>query len=117
MRIEVKGRNTSVTDVHRDQVERRFRRIARQVSELAELDVELTDERNPAIVDPHVVEATLYLKGVTLRARASSSEMTHAINCCEEQLSKQVKRHREQRRKRRATRAAHAAAGSAVMQL
>ena len=30
--------------------------------------------------------------------------MSHAINVCEEQLARQVKRHREQRRKRRAPR-------------
>src|SRR5690606_38051163 len=78
MRIAVKGRNVSVTDAHREQVQRRFRRIARQVSALAQLEVELREERNPAIADKHVVEATLELKGVTLRARASSADMLHA---------------------------------------
>jgi ribosome-associated translation inhibitor RaiA len=33
----------------------------------------------------------------------------HSINECEQQLARQVKRHREQRRKRRATRAAQQA--------
>lgn len=117
MRIAVKGRNTSVTDAQREQVQRRFRRISRQVSELAELEVELSEERNPAIVESHVVEATLVLKGVTLRAQASSTDMGHAINCCEEQLSKQVTRHRAQRRGRRQTRAAQAQAGAASAQL
>ena len=110
MRIAVKGRNTPVTDALRDQVERRFRAIARQVSELAELELELSEERNPAIADREIAEATLYLKGVTLRARASAPDMGHAIVCCEEQLARQVKRHREQRRKRRETRAAQQAA-------
>jgi putative sigma-54 modulation protein len=106
MRIAVKGRNTPVTDGLRQHVEKRFRAIARQVSELAELELELSEERNPAIADREIVEATLYLKGVTLRARAASPDMKHAIVECEEQLARQVKRHREQRRKRRATRAA-----------
>lgn len=110
MRIAVKGRNTSVTDGTREQVERRFGAIARQVSELAQLEVELSEERNPAIADREVVEATLFLKGVTLRARAAAPDVKHAIVLCEEQLSRQVKRHREQRRKRRETRAAQAAA-------
>ncbi|HEX5146468.1 MAG TPA: ribosome-associated translation inhibitor RaiA [Conexibacter sp.] len=109
MRIAVKGRNTHVTDGLRDHVERRFGAIARQVSELAELELELSEERNPAIAESEVAEATLHLKGVTLRARAVSADMNHAINCCEEQLARQVKRHRAQRRKRRATRAAQRA--------
>ena len=110
MRIAVKGRNTPVSDRLREHVERRFRAIARQVSELAQLELELSEERNPAIAEREIAEATLYLKGVTLRARAAETDMNHAINCCEDQLARQVKRHREQRRKRRATRAAQQAA-------
>ena len=109
MRIAVKGRNTHVGEGLRDHVEKRFRKIARQVSELAELELELSEERNPAIADREIAEATLYLKGVTLRARAASTDLMHSINACEEQLARQVKRHREQRRKRRATRAAQQA--------
>lgn len=114
MRIAVKGRNTQVGQHLRDHVERRFRAIARQVSELAELEVELSEERNPAISARHVAEATLHLKGVTLRARAASADAAHAINCCEEQLARQVKRHRVRRRKRRATRAAQQALKSRI---
>jgi len=68
MQIEVKGRNAPVTDELREYVERRFRKVAKQVSELARLEVEFTDERNPAIADSHIVEVTLYLKGTVLRA-------------------------------------------------
>ena len=67
MRIEVKGRNLTVSDELREQVERRFARVGKQVSELAVLEVELTVERNPSNPDCQVAEATLYLKGVTLR--------------------------------------------------
>jgi ribosome hibernation promoting factor len=111
MRIAVKGRNTPVTPGLREHVERRFRAVTRQVSELAELELELFEERNPAIADAQVAEATLHLKGVTLRARGASPDMTRSINCCEEQLAKQVKRHRDRRRKRRETRAAQASFG------
>ena len=47
MRIEVRGRNTEVTDELRRHVEKRFARIGRQVSEFAVLEVELTEEKNP----------------------------------------------------------------------
>mgnify|MGYP001347407640 CR=1 FL=1 len=117
MRIEVKGRNTSVTPAQREQIERRFRRIARQVSELAELDIELIEERNPSIPRAQIAEATLYLKRATLRARAASADMGHAIRSVEAQLAKQVKRHRAQRRKRRQTRAALLAARRVQPQL
>ncbi len=101
MVIEVKGRNTPVSDELREYVERRFRKVANQVSELARLEVELREEKNPAIPDSMVAEATLFLKGVTLRARDNGRDLRHAINLCEEELSRQVKRHREKRRGRR----------------
>ena len=104
MRIEVRGRNTEVTDELRRHVEKRFKRIGRQVSEYAVLEVELTEEKNPRIADSEVVEATLHLKGATLRAREASPEMLHSIHVVAEDLRRQVKRHREKRRKRTETR-------------
>lgn len=106
MRIEVKGRNLPVSEDLREHVEKRFRKVARQVSELAELEVEVFEERNPAIADSQVAEATLHLKGVTLRAQDRSPDMIHSINLVSESIAVQVKRHRDKRRKRRESRAA-----------
>ena len=104
MRIEIHGRNFEVTDELREHVNKRFGRVGKQVSELAILDVELCEERNPAIPDRMVAEATLHLKGVTLRARESSPDMAHSIHELSEDIRRQVKRHREKRRKRSQTR-------------
>jgi putative sigma-54 modulation protein len=106
MRIYIKGRNTPVTDDLREHVTKRFAKIARQVSPLAELEVEVMEERNPAIADSQVAEVTLHLKGVTLRAKDASRDMVHSVNLCADELSRQVKRHRDKRRKRREARAA-----------
>src|SRR5579862_518923 len=106
MRIEVKGRNLPVSEDLREHVAKRFRKVERQVSELAELEVEVFEERNPAIPDSEIAEATLHLKGVTLRARAASPDIVHSINEAADELSRQVKRHRDKRRKRRESRAA-----------
>jgi len=101
MQIEVKGRNTQVNDELREYVEKRFTKVAKQVSDLARLEVEIKEERNPAIADNVTAEATLVLKGVTLRARDQARDPRHAINLCEEEIGRQVKRHREKRRGRR----------------
>jgi putative sigma-54 modulation protein len=106
MRIEVRGRNVEITDELRGHVVKRFRRVGRQVSELATLDVEIYEERNPANPDSQVAEATLRLKGVTLRAREASPEMAHTIHHLAEDIRRQVKKHRELRRKRTQTRRA-----------
>jgi len=104
MRIEVRGRNVEVDDELREHVIKRFRRVGKQVSELATLDVKLWEERNPAIADSQVAEATLRLKGVTLHAKEASPEMAHTVHELAEDIRRQVKKHREKRRKRRRTR-------------
>ena len=81
MRIEVKGRNLPVSDDLREHVAKRFRKVERQVSELAELEVEVFEERNPAIAEVQVAEATLHLKGVTLRARSASPDICTRSTC------------------------------------
>jgi putative sigma-54 modulation protein len=105
MRIEVKGRNLAVTDELRTTVERRFEKVSKQVSDLAVLDVEVWEERNPANPEGCVAEATLHLKGTTLRAKDASRDHRHAINLVADDMSRLVKRHRDKRRNRREARA------------
>ena len=104
MRIDVKGRNLQVTEDLREVVARRFEKVGKQVSELAVLEVELCEERNPANPNPHIAEATLHLKGTTLRAKEASTEIRHAINLVSDDMARQVKRHRDKRRGRREAR-------------
>jgi putative sigma-54 modulation protein len=108
MQIDFKGRNVPVTDELRRHVERRIPKISKQVSELAQLEIEIYEERNPRVPERQVAEATLYLKGATLRARDSSIDMAHSLNLVIDELSRQVKRHRDKRRRRRDARAASA---------
>src|SRR5581483_5915839 len=102
MRIEVKGRNLPVTTELKEHVHKRLQKVARQVAELAEVEVELFEERNPAIADRYVAELTLHLKRATLRACDRSPELMHSINLAADELAVQVKRHRDKRRRRRA---------------
>lgn len=114
MRIDVKGRNFPVTDELREHVDRRFGLVDRQVSTLAELEVEVFHEPNPAIGDSEVAHVTLHLKGKTLRACAASREMHHSVNLAFEELEVQVKRTKEKRRHRRQARAMGRAAAAMI---
>jgi putative sigma-54 modulation protein len=104
VRIEVVGRNVEVTGEFREHIQKRFERVARQVSDLARLEVVLREESNPAIAENQIAEATLYLKGKTLHAEESSERMLTAIREVSADIRRQVKRHRELRRKRSRTR-------------
>jgi putative sigma-54 modulation protein len=101
MRIELKGRKVAVTDDLRQRVEKRFEKVARQVSPQATLEIDLSEERNPRMPGSQVAEARLHLKGTTLRASESATTMANAINQCADDLARQVKRHRDKKRGRR----------------
>jgi len=101
MQIDIRGRDVQVNDELRMHVERRLHKIARQVSDLAVLEIELSHERNPRVADCHVAEVALRLKGVTLRARDASPEMKHSVNLVVDELARQVKRRRDKLRRRR----------------
>jgi putative sigma-54 modulation protein len=105
VQIVVKGRNLPVTDDMRELVARRFDKIGKQVSEAATLEVELCEAPTQAASGSCVAEATLYLKGVSLRAKDASPDMAHSVSLVADELGVQVKRHRDKRRKRREARA------------
>ena len=99
MRIQVKGCNgANVDDEPISRLEKKLAKVGRQVSPLAVLDVELSEERNPAIRDSQVAEAALHL-GATLRASKNTTDMVHSINLMADYLARQVKKHREKRRR------------------
>jgi putative sigma-54 modulation protein len=110
MRIQVKGRHVPISDELHDQIATRFRKVARQVSDLADLEVELWQEHPGKNPETWVAEVTLRLKGVTLRACEESPDPLRSVRMCEEELDVQVKRHRDKRRARRKGRAGKLAA-------
>jgi putative sigma-54 modulation protein len=112
MYIDIKGRNVPVTDELREHAERRLTKVARQVSDLARLEIEIFKEPNPRVASCHVAEGTLYLKGITLRARDASPEMLHSMNLMVDELARQVKRHRDKLRRRREAHAEAARQGA-----
>ena len=102
MRIEVKGRNLHVSD----DAQGTRRQALPQDRPRRSLNWRSSRSSSPKsatrpISDSKVAEATLHLKGVTLRARDSSADLIHSINLCADELAVQVKRHRDKRRKRR----------------
>ena len=102
MRIEIRARNTAVSDSLRAHVEDRFANVSKQVSALAQLEVELSEEKNPSIADNQVAEVTVRSKGPTLRVTGASSDMKASIDQLTEKLLRQVEHVRGKRRGRQA---------------
>jgi putative sigma-54 modulation protein len=101
MLLNVKGKNLEVSDSIRSYAERKLSKLDKQVHDLTRVEVELTVERNPSIAENQVAEATVWLKGHTLRARESSTDMKASIDELTDKLIRQVKDERAKRAARR----------------
>ena len=97
MRIQLKGRGGATADEELlSRVEKKLEKVAKQISPLAELNIELREEQGE-----QVAEGALRLKGVTLRATERAPDAGHALNLMADDLARQVKKHRDKRRGRR----------------
>ena len=98
MRLQVKGKNVEVTPSIRAYAERKLGKLEKQLAEQTQVEVELSEQKNPSIAESHVAEATIFTKGPTLRAREASPDMKVSIDQLVEKLERQVKKYRERRR-------------------
>jgi putative sigma-54 modulation protein len=112
MRLEVKGRNVEVSESIRSYATDKLDRLERQLPDATQIEVELALETNPSIADDHVVEATVWTKGSTLRVRESSPAFETSIDLLSDKLERQVKRYREKRSRRETGRRADGASRS-----
>lgn len=97
MQLHVKGRNLEVTDSLRSYVERKLRKLERRTRADTRVEVELAVEKNPSIADSQIAEATVHVKGHTLRARESARDMKAAVDELADKLVRQVKDLRDKR--------------------
>jgi putative sigma-54 modulation protein len=91
MQLDVKGKNLEVSDSIRSYAERKLAKLDKQLHELTRVEVELAVERNPSVSANQVAEATIWLKGRTLRAREASRDMKASIDQLTEKLLRQVR--------------------------
>ena len=107
MRLQVKGNNVEVTPSIRDYAEWKLGKLAKVLADETQVEVELSEQRNPSIPDSAVAEGTIFTKGPTLRAREAAPEVRTAVDQLVENLERQVKRYREKRTRRQAEHMAH----------
>ncbi len=101
MQLQVKGKNLEVSESIRAYAERKLAKIDKQVHELTRVEVELAVERNPSVAANQIAEATVWLKGHTLRAREASRDMKASIDELSEKLSRQIRDDRDKKASRR----------------
>ena len=101
MELHVKGKNLEVSDAIRSYAERKFAKLDKQLHALTRVEVELAVERNPSVAANQVAEATVWLKGHTLRAREATQDMKASIDELTEKLLRQIKDERDRKATKR----------------
>ena len=104
MELQIKGRNLEVSETMRAFAERKLAKLGRMVHDSTRVELELTVEKNPSVAANQVAEATVWLKGRTLRCKEASRDMKASIDELTEKLQREVAELRDKRlAKRRAT--------------
>ena len=101
MQLHVKGKNLHVSDAIRDYTERKLSKLDKQVHETTRIEVELAVEKNPSVAENQVAEATVWLKGHTLRAREATRDMKASIDELSEKLVRQIREERDKKTAKR----------------
>jgi putative sigma-54 modulation protein len=107
VRLQVKGRNVEVSASVREYAESKLAKLERQLAPETQVEVELSEERNPSITAAQVAEATVFAKGTTLRAREASRDIRASIDELVDNLERQIHRYRDKRREEPRRRTAH----------
>ena len=97
MELQIKGRNLEVSESMRAYAERKLAKIGKQCHESTRVELELASEKNPSVAAHEVAEATVRLKGRTLRAREASRDMKSAIDAVTEKLQRELSELRDKR--------------------
>ncbi|MGD0167397.1 MAG: ribosome-associated translation inhibitor RaiA [Gaiellaceae bacterium] len=98
MQLQIKGKNVEMSDAIRSYAEEKLRKLERHLADPTKVELELSLEKNPSIADSHIVEATIWTKGPTLRARESSADWRASIDELVDKLERQAKRYQNKRR-------------------
>ncbi|HVA31355.1 MAG TPA: ribosome-associated translation inhibitor RaiA [Gaiellaceae bacterium] len=101
MQLHVKGKNLEVSDSIRSYAERKLAKLDRQVHDLTRVEIELAVEKNPSVAENQVAEATIWMKGHTLRAREATHDMKTSIDELTEKLLRQVREERDKKAAKR----------------
>src|SRR5918911_1758016 len=103
MELKIKARNVEVSEAMRSYAERKLAKVGRQVHDSTRVELELAVEKNPSVAAHEVAEATVWLKGRTLRAREASRDMKLSIDEVVEKLCRELAELRDKRIAKRRT--------------
>src|SRR5688500_10023331 len=98
MKLTVKGKNIDVSRRVQEYAEKRLEKISLQLDDdVTRVELEISEEKNPRVSDPHIAEVTVWTKGKPMRAKEASHDVYASIDLVADKLARQVKKHHDKR--------------------
>lgn len=91
MKYNIRGQRMEVTEALRDYVEKKLSRLERYFEATPESDVQVTLSVTKG---HHVIEVTIPLPGVILRAEEKSDDMYASVDFVVDKLERQIRKHK-----------------------
>ena len=90
MELQIKGKNLEVSETMRTFAERKLSKLGRMTHPSTRVELELSVEKNPSVAANQIAEATVWLKGKTLRCKEASRDMKASIDELTEKLHREL---------------------------
>lgn len=101
MEIVINGRNVDVTPRLQSYVERKVERLDRYMPNIAEVRVDLAEERSNRMGKSQVAQITVrHMRGTILRAEERTSDLFAAVDAVVDKIYRQIERYKGKRRRR-----------------
>lgn len=94
MELRINGKNTEVLPTARDYIERKLGKLARQLPQIMESKVEITEEKTRSPKQHFVVQITVNSKGTLLRAEHRAEDLFQAVDKTVATMQRQIEHYK-----------------------
>jgi putative sigma-54 modulation protein len=102
MEFIIKGRNIELNEDIKERANKKIRdRVLKYFDRVIKIELEITLEKNPKIVQNNIAEVTVFTPGETIRSEDAGSDMFEAVDRVSSKLERQIKRYRNKLIQRR----------------
>lgn len=95
MRLNVNGKNVTVTKAIKEYVEEKIGRIVNHYDQILDIEVTLEVIKNPSVAENHITEVSCKIPGERLHVTEKAESMYASIDLVADKLNRQVIKHKE----------------------
>jgi putative sigma-54 modulation protein len=94
MELSIKGKNIEVTDEVDKYAQRKFERLARRLTNITEVKVELTQEKTRSSESRYIAQVTIDHQGTLLRGEERAADIFTAIDMVADTIDRQIEHYK-----------------------